>query len=105
MYYPKYLVSESDRFNADNFPKVIEEIETISQATPSLSGFNVNMLISFLKDHCLDAAWVKNHPLTAGMISNRELVFGNTEALFKSGSGNRNFLAGLEEYIRRRCEP
>lgn len=105
MYYQRYLVSESDKFNADNFPKVIEEMDAISKLIiTTFTGFNIEMLISFLKDHCMDAIWVKNHPVPAEMISNRELGLDNTEALFKSSIGNKNFRKGLEEYIRERCK-
>jgi len=105
MYYPRYLVSESDNFKADNFPKVIEEIDAVCKLlSTTFTGFNIDMLISFLKDHCMDASWVKNHPKPAEMISAMASGLGNTEGLFKSSFGNRNFSTGLEDYIRERCK-
>ncbi len=105
MYYPRYLVSESDNFKADNFPKVIEEVEAISKLIETtISGFNIDMLISFLKDHYMDATWVKSYPQAAEMISTMASGLGNTEGLFKSSFGNRNFSSGLEDYIREQCK-
>ena len=105
MYYPRYLVSDSDSFNADNFPKVIEEMDAVSKLiSTTFTGFNIDMLISFLKDHCMDATWVKNHPKPAEMISAMALGLGNTEGLFKSSFGNTNFSSDLEGYIRERCK-
>ena len=95
-----YHVAESDRFNHENYPTVMAEISHLSSALTGLdSTHKSEMVISFLKDHCIDSKWLEGNtqsirPLTSGAIATFHL-----ESLFNACRHNKTFLSGLEDFI------
>jgi hypothetical protein len=103
MFYKKYLVKDTDHFDPDHFPSLMEDMDTIvmaMDATPA--ALNAEMLLSFLKSHSIRTEWVKAKPELAEMISSKSLPITGLEALFESCTENPDFRNQLEEHIRVR---
>jgi hypothetical protein len=103
MFYKKYLIKDTDRFDPDHFPSLMEDMDTIviaMDATPT--ALNAEMLLSFLKSHSIRTEWVNANPQLAEMISSKSLPITGLEALFESCTENRDFRIQLEEHIRER---
>jgi hypothetical protein len=58
------------------------------------------ILISLLKDHCIESKWVEANPGLTEMISSKVLPLADFEALFESGKDNAAYIRELEEYIK-----
>lgn len=103
MIYSKYLVKDTDRFDPAQFPQVEEDLDRLIVSMAALpSVLNTEMLISFCKDHCMQAEWVRTNPVLAEMISSKALPITNLEALFAASRTNASFREQLEEYITDR---
>lgn len=103
MIYSKYLVKDTDRFDPVYFPKVEDDLDRLIVSMAALpSVLNTEMLISFCKDHCMQAEWVRTNPVLAEMISSKSLPTANLEALFAACSTNAAFRGQLEDYISGR---
>jgi undecaprenyl pyrophosphate synthase len=101
MVYKKYLIKDSDDFQASQFPQIIEDLEEIIRATAGVSAVNyADMLLSICKGHGMKAEWTTAHPDFAEKISTQSLPVKNLEALFDSCSRNPGFERQLEAYIR-----
>ncbi|MEX1241675.1 MAG: hypothetical protein WEB30_18270 [Cyclobacteriaceae bacterium] len=101
----KYEVKEQDMFDQVSYPEVIKELETINENTRRMSGNNKSdIVISFLKDHCINMDWVERNPKLVKYITSRSLVTAHIESLFESCRGNRPFLSGFEACIRKQLE-
>ena len=103
MQYAKYLIKDTDKFDAFHFPKISEELDVITTTmanSPTL--LNSEMLLSFVKDHNMQAEWVATNPEVAEMISSKTLPLSNLEALFASSANNPIFRKQLEDYVVHR---
>lgn len=103
MLYSKYLVNDTDRFDPARFPGVEEDLDQLIVAMAALpSVLNTEMLISFCKDHCMQAEWVRTNPVLAEMISSKSLPIASLEALFAACRTHTAFRTELEAYITAR---
>lgn len=95
---------EADQFTAGNYPKVVTEWDTIQTLFKhSKSLLNIDLLISFIKDHSMEIPQMNANPEWAKKINSHSLAFANTEALFSENIHQKKFREQLEEYIRMRC--
>ena len=103
MLYSKFLVKDTDRFDAAYFPQVEEDLDNLIVSMAALpSVLNTEMLISFCKDHCMQAEWVRTNPVLAELISSKSLPVANLEALFAACRSHASFRGQLEEHITGR---
>lgn len=103
MLYSKFLVNATDRFDPARFPQVDEDLDQLIVSMAALpSVLNTEMLISFCKDHCMQAEWVRTNPVLAEQISSKSLPLTNLEALFAACRTHTAFRGELEEYITGR---
>jgi alpha/beta superfamily hydrolase len=101
---PPIAAVEADQFTAANHPDVVTEwdaIETIFKQSKSL--LNIDLLISFIKDHSMEILKIKAYPEWAKKIKSQSIAFAKTEALFSEKTNEKKFREQLEEYIRMRC--
>ena len=99
--YHKFLVRETDRFDPCNFPQLQTSLEQIvTQLNREPAGPKADMLLSFVKDHCINSQQVVDHPRLATLISTKSLPLGSIEDLFESSRGNPSFKKDLEAHIR-----
>ena len=104
MIYSKYLISRSDSFNPDNFPKVVAELDSIRTLIDSrVVGFDTEMLVTFLRDNGVENKINPNNVELPEIISSHKLPVDHLEGLYLSCNNNKAFREELEGYIRTRC--
>jgi hypothetical protein len=100
--YNPYNVSDSDKFNADDYPKVVGELAALNRGTMNMPAeHKADMIISYLKDHCLDTSWIHFNPALAALITSKSFSTLQIESLFESCRKNVAFLADFETYINQ----
>lgn len=94
------IIKDSEKFNPENHPHAIHELSALSQGISHISiYFKVEIVVSFLKDHCLRTDWIHaNLPLTR-MMTSGFFKTSNLESLFESCRSNKVFLTEFEHYI------
>jgi hypothetical protein len=106
MPYKKYVVKDTDEFNASLFPEIGADIASIRKEMYKHSHrLNVDVLISFVKYHSIKSEWANANPVIAEMISSKTLRIGNMEALFSNSKNNPAFQKQFEEYIIASFKP
>ena len=99
--YQQILIKETDRFDPANFLQLETCLEKIVvQLNRESAGPKAEMLLSFVKDHCINSQFVVDHPSLATLISTKSLPLGAMEELFESSRNNQSFRKDLEAYIR-----
>lgn len=100
--YKKYCIKTTDRFNPDDFPKVLNELADINTGTAGLPGiYKESIIISFLKDRSIQNDWLKANPVLTGLFNSGNFTTSHLESLFDSCKMNNRFLEDYEEYIRK----
>jgi hypothetical protein len=98
--YQKFLIEETDRFDPSVFPQLEECLQqTVAQLAMTPDGPSTAMIVSFVKDHCMDSQQVKDYPQLAGQISSKALPLSILEHLFESSRQNPVYRKDLEAYV------
>ena len=99
--YQKFLVKDSDHFEASQFPRLESSLQQVIAALV-LEPFasKAEMLICFVRDHAILTQWTKDQPKLTALIVSKTLPLGDLEDLFESSRNNAPFRNGLETYIR-----
>ena len=98
--YQRFLIGNTDHFAPTYFPCLEENISIAKRELDTMPyAYRTEILVSFLKDHCIESEWVEANPGLAEMISSKVLPLADFEALFESGKDNAAFIRELEEYI------
>jgi hypothetical protein len=98
--YHQFSIMEGDHFVPSAFPQVDASIRYVVAQLSEEPGIKMEMLLSFVKDHCIRSVQVTEHPELADRISTKSLPFQPIEALFEAARNNRVFRQELEDYIR-----
>jgi hypothetical protein len=99
--YHRYHIKETDRFDANDFPKVQVELDDILKAAENIPAKNKEEIVmAYLKDHALEKEVTDSSPELSRLLTGGTLVTTHIEALFESCQANKPFLRGYEEYIR-----
>lgn len=99
--YNKYLIKHTDRFDPASFSSVHEEVIAINAQTGHLPVlFKPEIIVSFLKDHCLQNNWMKGNPGLTALVTSGSLFTGHIELLFESCRNNPGFRQDLESYLQ-----
>src|SRR5688572_16074745 len=99
MTYDRSVIQSHTAFNPQDFPEVCEELSSIKETMlQEPVYFNVEILISFLKDHSLRTDWIEANPSFAKLITSGGLKISLLEGLFASGKKGSNFLTTLEDH-------
>lgn len=96
------LVNNSeDVFNAGKYPEMVKELNVLKKnAVHTPIYFKVEIVISYLKNHCIKNKWIRANPkLVALMISNSSKTM-QIESLFELYRFRQLPLKGYETYIR-----
>jgi hypothetical protein len=100
--YRQYNIKNTDRFHADDYPKVVNELEDINNGIAGLPGIHKeDIIISYLKDHSIENAWLSANPSLAELCTSGRLVTTNLRSLFESCRINDQFSEAFEQYIRK----
>jgi hypothetical protein len=104
--YKKYLVRGSDHFDpayytfvADDLVVIIDQVKHVSPA------FKAEIIITLLKNHCLQDEWVAANPELVQLVTSKSLNSGNIESLFESCQNNAAFRLQLEAYLKGKLVP
>lgn len=97
----KYEVAAADTFQPQFFPEVETELRKMSGQLKQIPGEQkAEIVISFLKDHCIKTDCFKGNSDVIKLVTSRALEAAHIEALFKSCNGNHAFTADLEKCIK-----
>jgi hypothetical protein len=100
--YQKYSISATAHFVPFEFPELEVSIQQVIRQLADEPVIKVEMVLSFVKDHCINSTQVNSYPELAGLISNQSLPLVLMEALFEAARNNPVFVKELEDYIRSR---
>lgn len=99
--YQKFLIRSTDHFDPAYFPFLEEKIAVVKTELSALpSVHRTEILVSYLKDQCIDSEWSQNNPELAEVIISKVLPLSDFEDLFESGKDNAAFVYELEAYIK-----
>jgi hypothetical protein len=95
-----YEVTEDQKFDLQFYPEVQRELVIISNHLKQMKGdHKAEIVISFLKDHCIKTEWFKENDDVIKLITSRFFGTEHIEALFKGCKANRVFLNDFERCI------
>ena len=84
-----YEVREKDTFQLERYPEVQRELVVISRHLKQMPGdHKAEIVISFLKDHCIRTEWFSENDDVVKLITSRFLDTEHIEALFKACQNN-----------------
>lgn len=96
-------IGEIEKFNPDNYPKMVAELTAmLSSLNPIPVYFKREMIISYLKDHCIKTEWIAANPNLATLMISGRLSTTHLEALFESCRWNKAFRSDFERYVKER---
>ena len=100
--YRKYNIKISDKFNPDDYPKVVNELEEINNGITGLPALHKeDIILSYLKDHSSKNAWQSANPALTELFTSGRFVTTNLESLLECCQLNHQFSKEYEEYIRK----
>ena len=103
MHHNGYTVGPSDQFDPANYSLINDEIQIINEKTHTFRPyFKVEILISFLKNHCLQTNWIYNNHNLTDFVTSGTLFTGQIESLFESSRYNKSFRDQFEKYLKKR---
>jgi len=98
-----YTINDSENFDINLYPEIESEIFIISYHLRNLHTANkTEIVISYLKDHCVKTVWIQDNADVVNMITSGFLSGNQTEALFNACRHDPGFLADFEHYIASR---
>ncbi len=100
--YEKYLIKDNDPFDPEFFPFVVDDMKMILEQTEHvLPNFKADIIVSFLKNHSLDAEWQKVNPELSKLITSGVLSTRNIESLFDSCRKKPFFREQMEAFLKQ----
>jgi hypothetical protein len=99
--YKKYLIRNSDHFDPDYYTFVADDLAMMIDQVKNVSpDFKSEIIVTYLKDHCLQKEWVAANPELAQLVTSRSIYSGNIESLFESCQNNAAFSGQLETFLK-----
>lgn len=97
-----YEVKKQDAFQLQFYPEVQKELVIISGHLKQVSGnHKAEIVISFLKDHCIRTDWFEENNDVIKLITSRFFITEHMEALFNGSKGHTRFIAEFENCISK----
>jgi hypothetical protein len=94
------IIRDYEQFSPANHPMAIHELSALIQGLSQIAiYFKVEIIVSFLKNHCLKNDWIDANPALTRMITSGFFKTSHLEALFTSYRNNNIFIKDLESYI------
>jgi len=95
-----FSATETNHFIPSRYPLLEVDLQEIATQLAAEPECKTNMLVSFVKDHCMDSRNALDHPQLASRISTGGLPLHIIETLFKAGKNSPPFKKELEQHIR-----
>ena len=99
--YQKFSILNKEHFIASEFPKLEASLQQVAEQLASEPASKIEMLVSFVKDHCINSVQVREYPALATAISNGSMPLQPMEALFEESRNYPVFRKELEAHIRK----
>ena len=101
--YHRFLVGNDDHFDAEKFPQVEAELNSLTVEMSKVSSkHKVEMLLSFVQHQSIDPDLAASNVAFAEMLHSRSLPTRSIEALFASCSNNKLFSHQLQVHMKDR---
>lgn len=98
--YKKYNIKAEDEFRPGDFPKVINELDSLSLFLSTLPAiYKKEILLSFLKKQSLKNNWITGNPDLTMLINSGVFITDHLELLFDSCQQNKQFRQEYEDFI------
>jgi hypothetical protein len=95
-------IKDYEKFSPANYPNAIHELSVLNQGISDIAiYYNVEIIISFLKNHCLKTTWIDANPALTRMITSGFFKTSHLESLFESCRNNKVFLKDFEDHISK----
>ncbi len=92
----------NEKFDSANYPNAMSELSALKRGTAeSPIYFKVEIIVSYLKNHSLETAWIDANPSLSRMITSGFFKTGHLESIFDSGRSNKTFLTDYEHHISK----
>ena len=98
--YQTFSIKETNHFIPSRYPQLQVDLKDIVAELAAEPESKSNMLLSFVKNRCIDSELVSQHPQLARLISTGTLPLQLIEVLFDAGKKSPPFKKELEEHIR-----
>ena len=96
------VITDYEKFSPANYPQAFHELSVLNQGISNVAMYyNVEIIVSFLKNHSLKTAWIEANPALTRMITSGFFKTSHLESLFESCRNNKAFLKDFEEYISK----
>jgi hypothetical protein len=101
MLFNVYDITSSLEFNSTDYPKVTNELIVLKEDIAQFQGdYKKDMLVSYLKDHCMMSHWIEANPKFAKLITAGFFDTPQIESLFEACRKNSVFLAAFEDFVK-----
>lgn len=96
-----YPILNTEKFHPENFPRMESEMATLIKGVAHFPFMHkADIIISYLKDHCLNTQWISINPRLSAVIASNFFSTAHIEYLFDSARKHDSFLLDFEEYIK-----
>ncbi len=96
--------NSEDIFNANKSTKMVKELSLIKSGIVNMPVyFKADIIISYLKNHCIKNDWIKANPELVALLLSGRFVTTYIEALFDFCRMKPAYSKGFESYIKYNC--
>ena len=95
-------INDNENFYPENHPNAISELSALSRGISDIPiYFRAEIIISYLKEHCLKTTWIDANPALSRRITSGFFKTSHLESLFESFRNNKFFIKNFEQYISK----
>ena len=99
--YKKFSIGNADHFNPEQYAFIADDLALmIEQIKHIPRDFRAEIIVSFLKNHCLRCEWIAANPELARLVTSKSVFSSKIESLFESCQSNYVFSRQLEAYLK-----
>jgi hypothetical protein len=95
-------IKDHVKFSPANYPIAVHELTILIQGISHIPiYYNVEIIVSYLKNHSLKIDWIDANPALTRMITSGFFKTTHLESIFESCRNNKAFLNEFEQYLSR----
>jgi len=99
--YNKFSIGNADQFNPEDYAFITEDLALMLEQIKHIPrDFRAEMIVSFLKNHCLRCEWIAANPELTRLVTSKSVFSSKIESLFEGCQGNSVFSRQLETYLK-----
>ena len=99
--YKKFSIGNTDHFNPEQYAFIADDLALMIEQTKHIPrDFRAEIIVSFLKNHCLRCEWIAANPELARLVTSKSVFSSKIESLFESCQSNSVFFRQLETYLK-----